>query len=453
MLPLSTATLRHVVHEARTVEVKIFPYMNLLRKVSTHSSFLTIWLRNNKNTLRCMSTYKSIEQCLNEMKKRGDDVNVLSLVISNNNLCYCLLKKKMIKKIGLINIKKDFYPYNQSPVSTKRGKTTFEKDHLRYNYDKEENPLSFNIREILSVLNFIKLYSNREEKSSTLQAKDNSGENTNPEEHEKSRYNDIEHERVEVQKLMEEHERVAGSKHTKRMSLQQSDHFEGIRVKEKEEWIIGIEKVNEKYEKNKIKEKILSVIVYFLQSIFHCKIIFFCPKEARKYFSNKCNHHFNSREETYNYIKKKIQDFPSVEKNVNNLNCLFSDCYLISLYTYRFYMHEVVKNNRKIFKYLEKEVRRNRSFNNILQTLKKTEDEKCKLDLSHLLRDRISRVVENEAYRLVDRLLMEVAYGSRLWKPRMEATYGSHVWKPRMEATYGSHVWKPRLEATSGSHL
>lgn len=43
----------------------------------------------------------------------------------------------------------------------------------------------------------------------------------------------------------------------------------------KEEWIIGIEKVNDKYEKNKLKEKILSILVYFLQSIFDCKILFF----------------------------------------------------------------------------------------------------------------------------------------------------------------------------------
>ncbi|KOB86163.1 hypothetical protein PFDG_01796 [Plasmodium falciparum Dd2] len=173
----------------------------------------------------------------------------------------------------------------------------------------------------------------------------------------------------------------------------------------KEEWIIGIEKVNDKYEKNKLKEKILSILVYFLQSIFDCKILFFCPKEARNHFSNKCNYELNNREETYKYIKNKIKNFPCIQNDDNNINCLFSDSYVISFYTYRYYMYELVKNNRTIFNYLEKQVRKNKNFHYILQTLQKTKNKKNKTDLTDLLRDKINKIIDVETYKLVDKFM------------------------------------------------
>ncbi|SBS87999.1 hypothetical protein PMALA_021230 [Plasmodium malariae] len=326
---------------------------------NSSSSSSTIGSYRGIGVVRYVSSIKSIEHCLEEMKAKGCNINVLSLVISNNNLCYCLLKNKTIKKIGLINIKKDFYSYEQVNTNTKKRKANFEKENLRYSYDKEESPL------------------NQIEKDNDRGKK---------------------HELLSSEKFTE----ILSDEYASEQ-VTHCDNLKNALGKRKEEWIIGIEKVNEKYEKNRIKEKILSVIVYFLRSIFQCKILFFCPKEARKYFSRKCNSNLNNREETYKYIKNKIKDFPSVDKNDNKMNCLFSDSYVISFYTYRYYMHELVKSNRKIFLYLENEVRKNKSFNNILQTLKKTQDEKYKIDLRDLLKDRIDRIVENESYILVDK--------------------------------------------------
>ncbi|CRH01740.1 conserved Plasmodium protein, unknown function [Plasmodium relictum] len=354
--------------------------MNIIKKKLINFIILKKWLHND---LRFINNYKNIENCLNDIKTKGKDVNILSLVISNNNLCYCLLKNKIIKKIGLINIKKDIFSYNENSINTKKQRNYTENVNLRYNYDKEESPLSFNIREILTILNFIKLYSNTEESALNEQGFQNNKNNN-----------------VEIINSERLSENINKNEH---INVNEFDTLKNNSLKKKEEWIIGIEKVNEKYEKNRIKEKILSIIVYFMQSIFKCKIIFFCPKEARKYFSNKCNYNLTNREEAYKYIKNKIKDFPSVDKNDNSLNYLFSDCYIISFYTYRYYMHELIKSNRKIFNYLEKEVRKNKSLNNILQTLKKTENEKYKQDLRDLLKDRINRIIENEAYKLVDK--------------------------------------------------
>ncbi|SBT80078.1 conserved Plasmodium protein, unknown function [Plasmodium malariae] len=376
---------------------------------NSSSSSSTIGSYRGIGVVRYVSSIKSIEHCLEEMKAKGCNINVLSLVISNNNLCYCLLKNKTIKKIGLINIKKDFYSYEQVNTNTKKRKANFEKENLRYSYDKEESPLSFNIREILTVLKFIKLYSVKEEHN--IIGNNNEYIDEENSSKKKKKKNVFTLDQIEKDNDRgKKHELLSTEKFTEILSdeyaseqVTHCDNLKNALGKRKEEWIIGIEKVNEKYEKNRIKEKILSVIVYFLRSIFQCKILFFCPKEARKYFSRKCNSNLNNREETYKYIKNKIKDFPSVDKNDNKMNCLFSDSYVISFYTYRYYMHELVKSNRKIFLYLENEVRKNKSFNNILQTLKKTQDEKYKIDLRDLLKDRIDRIVENESYMLVDK--------------------------------------------------
>ncbi|CRG95058.1 conserved Plasmodium protein, unknown function [Plasmodium gallinaceum] len=362
--------------------------MNLIKKKIINSIFLKKWLHNN---LRFINNFKNVENCLNDIKTKGKDINVLSLVISNNNLCYCLFKNKIIKKIGLINIKKDIYSYDENSMNTKKKKNYIENVNKRYNYDKDENPLSFNIREILTILNFIKIYSNKEENDSKEGLQNNEDRNSEIINNGNS-YKNISKNEIE-----------SNNEH---INVNEFDNFKDSSSKKKKEWIIGIEKVNEKYEKNRIKEKILSIIVYFMQSIFKCKIIFFCPKEARKYFSNKCNYNLTNREEAYIYIKNKIKNFPKIDENNNSLNCLFSDCYIISFYTYRYYMHELIKNNRKIFNYLEKEVRKNKSFNHILQTLKKTENEKSKNDLRGLLKDRINRIIENEAYKLVDKYIV-----------------------------------------------
>ncbi|ANQ09635.1 Uncharacterized protein PCOAH_00042520 [Plasmodium coatneyi] len=325
------------------------------------------------------------------MKRKGCDVNVLSLVISNNNLCYCLLRNKIIKKIGLINIKKDFQPYEQGPSSTRKGKNKLDKEELAYSYDREDTPLSFNIREILTVLNLVKLHS------------DGDGQQGN---------NSIDNHNDSSAQCSQPGDPPMGA-YTGRVKGEEEQHYEKTPPQQHQrpkqppqEWIIGIEKVNDKYEKNRTKEKILSVLVYFLNSIFKCQIIFFCPKEARKYFSTKCSCTLETREETYKYIKDKVKNFPSVSKGDNTVNCLFSDSYVMAFYTYRYYMHHLVKNNRTVFNYLESEVRRNRSFNNILQSLKRVENEECSHDLRELLRDRIGRIVDRESYRLVDRHML-----------------------------------------------
>ncbi|GAW82233.1 hypothetical protein, conserved [Plasmodium gonderi] len=381
--------------------------MNIVnKKLANIPCFLKRWLHsNNKFTTRHVSNRRNIEPYLSEMKKKGYSVNVLSLVISNNNLCYCLLKNKIIKKIGLINIKKDFHSNEKQgpPATTRKGKNNFEKDVLKYSYDREANPLNFNIREILTILNFIKLYSNSEKQG--VSEKTSRKKNTSEDFSTQGEEND-EHDMKHNEQAKQEDNHLNNKDHVK----EPVQHLWNIPSNEteagKDEWIIGIEKVNDKYEKNKMKEKILSVIVYFLSSIFECKILFFCPKEARKYFSTKCNYSLNSREETYKYIKDKVKNFPSVNKNDNNINCLFSDSYVVAFYTYRHYMHELVKNNPTVFTYLETEVRRNKSFNNILQALKKMENEQCTLDFKDLLKDRIARIVEKESYKLVDKYLL-----------------------------------------------
>ncbi|CAD2101771.1 conserved Plasmodium protein, unknown function [Plasmodium vinckei brucechwatti] len=353
--------------------------MNVIKKELKNLIVYRKWLHN----VRYIRSQTNIEQCLDGMKGKGNSVNILSLVISNNNLCYCLLKNKNIKKIGLINIKKDSYSYNPNFISSQKEKNNKREDNnLNYNYDKCESPLSFNIREILTVLNFIKLYSNRQDDTNIEYAQGQNGINTSNTHNEN---NMLTNDKLENDQK--------GSNHVNQVSNNNNT----------EQWVIGIEKINEKYEKNKIKEKIMSIIVYFLQSIFKCKIIFLCPKEARKYFSIKCNHTLNNREETYAFIKNKIKNFPSVENKNSNVNFLFSDAYVISFYTYRYYMHDIIKNNRLIFNYLEKEVKKNKSFNHILQTLKRTQNEQNKLDLTDLLKNKINRIVENEAYKLVDK--------------------------------------------------
>ncbi|CXJ01090.1 conserved Plasmodium protein, unknown function [Plasmodium berghei] len=362
--------------------------MNAIKKELKNLILCRKWVHN----IRYIGSNKNIEQCLDGMKAKGNSVNILSLVISNNNLCYCLLKNKNIKKIGLINIKKDSYSYDSNLLSSKKEKkNNRENNNLNYNYDKEESPLSFNIKEILTVLNFIKLYSNKQDDSNKEYAqRQNEMDISNTQ----NEHNILKNDKSEIHqkgnKNVEEKKCDNGNQTSKNNNTEQ--------------WVIGIEKINEKYEKNKIKEKIMSIIVYFLQSIFKCKIVFLCPKEARKYFSIKCNHNLNNREETYTFIKNKIKNFPSIENNNNsNINFLFSDAYVISFYTYRYYMHDIIKNNRLIFNYLEKEVKRNKSFNHILQTLKRTQNEQNKMDLTDLLKNKINRIVENEAYKLVDK--------------------------------------------------
>ncbi|VTZ70480.1 conserved Plasmodium protein, unknown function [Plasmodium chabaudi chabaudi] len=362
--------------------------MNVIKKELKNLIGYRKWLHN----VRYIGSQKNIEQCLDGMKAKGNSVNILSLVISNNNLCYCLLKNKNIKKIGLINIKKDSYSYNPNFISSQKEKNNKREDNnLNYNYDKGESPLSFNIREILTVLNFIKLYSNRQDGTNIEHAQGQNETNTLNTHNENSILTNDKSENYQ--------------KESKNMEEKNSDNVNqpSNNNNNAEQWVIGIEKINEKYETNKIKEKIMSIIVYFLQSIFKCKIVFLCPKEARKYFSIKCNHTLNNREETYAFIKNKIKNFPSVENKNSNINFLFSDAYVISFYTYRYYIHDIIKNNRLIFNYLEKEVKKNKSFNHILQTLKRTQNEQNRLDLTDLLKNKINRIIENEAYKLVDK--------------------------------------------------
>ncbi|SCO68591.1 conserved Plasmodium protein, unknown function [Plasmodium vivax] len=335
------------------------------------------------------------------MKRKGCDVNVLSLVISNNNLCYCLLRNKIIKKIGLINIKKDFQPYEQGPSSTRKGKKPPDKEELQYSYDREDTPLSFNIREILTVLNLVKLHSDGggpHGDSSGDSAKDSAKDSTDD-----STYDG-------AAQSSQPGDPPKGAHTERAQTVEEQPHQRQNQPQQQprqtQQWVIGIEKVNDKYEKNRTKEKILSVLVYFLNSIFKCQIVFFCPKEARKYFSTKCGYSLETREETYKYIKDKVKNFPTVSKSENKVNCLFSDSYVMAFYTYRYYMHHLVKNNRTVFNYLESEVRRNRSFNNILHSLKGVQDEKGSHDLRELLRDRIGRIVDRESYRLVDRHML-----------------------------------------------
>lgn len=356
------------------------------------------------------STTNYIERHLKEIQEKGNAVNVLGLVISNNNLCYCLLKNKVIKKIGIINIKKDINSYYddddycknkekrnsssispQSTQSTKSAQSIQSKAsgknnlNLTYNYSREENPLCFNIKEILTLLNFIKLHS--DDGTLDIPTAENAESDFVKLNNTSNSSNNI---REEGKIKEKEKEKKEKEKKEKAMS----------------EWIIGIEKVNEKYEKNKMKEKILSILAYFMQSIFQCRIMYFCPKEARKCFSNKCNFQLLNREITYKYIKQRIANFPSVEGyKDHSVNYLFSDCYVIAFYTHRYYMHELVKNNRRIFTYLEKEVRKNKSFNNILNALKKAENENCKQDLKEVLKDKIKKIVEMETYKLVDRYI------------------------------------------------
>lgn len=381
--------------------------MNIIKKELSHfPCFLRRWLHNNGRDTRQMSSRRGIEPCLNDMKRKGCDVNVLSLVISNNNLCYCLLRNKIIKKIGLINIKKDFQPYEQGSSSTRKGKNKLDKEELTYSYDREDTPLSFNIREILTVLNLVKLHSDGDGQQGESSKGMTSGttsdttsgitnDNPNGGADQWSQAGDP---------PMGAHTGKAKVGEEKQHRHGQSPPQEHQRPKQSsQEWIIGIEKVNDKYEKNRTKEKILSVLVYFLNSIFKCQIVFFCPKEARKYFSTKCSCNLETREETYKYIKDKVRNFPTVSKSDNAVNCLFSDSYVMAFYAYRYYMHHLVKNNRTVFNYLESEVRRNRSFNNILQSLKHMENKESSHDLRELLRDRIGRIVDRESYRLVDR--------------------------------------------------
>ncbi|CDU20149.1 conserved Plasmodium protein, unknown function [Plasmodium yoelii] len=401
--------------------------MKIIIKELTNLILCRKWVHN----VRYIGSNKNIEQCLDGMKEKGNNINILSLVISNNNLCYCLLKNKNIKKIGLINIKKDNYSYDPNFLSSskKEEKKINRKNHnLNYNYDKEESPLSFNIREILTVLNFIKLYSKKQDDSNKehvqkqnedipKQNEDIPKQNEDipkQNEHIPKQNEDIQKQNEDIQKQNEDNILTYGKseicqKEDKNLEEKKWDDENKIsKNNNTEQWVIGIEKINEKYEKNKIKEKIMSIIVYFLQSIFKCKIIFLCPKEARKYLSIKCNHNLNNREETYTFIKNKIKNFPSIENHNNNsnINLLFSDAYVISFYTYRYYMHDIIKNNRLIFNYLEKQVKKNKSFNHILQTLKKTQNEQNKMDLSDLLKNKINRIVENEAYKLVDKYLV-----------------------------------------------
>ncbi|GAB67726.1 hypothetical protein PCYB_122930, partial [Plasmodium cynomolgi strain B] len=384
--------------------------MNIIKKELTHfPCFLRRWLHNNGKVTRQVSSRRGIEPCLSEMKRKGCDVNVLSLVISNNNLCYCLLRNKIIKKIGLINIKKDFQPYEQGPSSTRKGKNNLDKEELTYSYDREDTPLSFNIREILTVLNMVKLHSDgdgqhgegsndrgsdRANDGAADMANDTAADSAND-----RAYGSAAQWSQPGDPPKDAHRgRVKGGEEQQYHRQSQPQSQRQNQPSQQQEWIIGIEKVNDKYEKNKTKEKILSVLVYFLNSIFKCQIIFFCPKEARKYFSTKCNCTLETREETYKYIKDKVRNFPTVSKNGNKVNCLFSDSYVMAFYTYRYYMHHLVKNNRTVFNYLESEVRRNRSFNNILQSLKHVENEECSHDLRELLRDRIGRIVDRESY-------------------------------------------------------
>ncbi|EUD67647.1 hypothetical protein C922_01832 [Plasmodium inui San Antonio 1] len=368
--------------------------MNIIKKELTHfPCFLRRWLHNNRKDTRQVSSRRSIEPCLSEVKRKGCDVNVLSLVISNNNLCYCLLRNKIIKKIGLINIKKDFQPYEQGPSSTPKRKNNLDKEELTYSYDREDTPLSFNIREILTVLNLVKLHSDEDGQHGERASGSGNG----------GVYDSASGSSAEWSQPGDPPDgaHIGGAKGGEE---QQQQPQQSQPQRQAQEWIIGIEKVNDKYEKNRTKEKILSILVYFLNSIFKCQIVFFCPKEARKYFSTKCSCTLETREETYKYIKDKVRNFPSVSsKSDNKVNCLFSDSYVMAFYTYRYYMHHLVKNNRTVFNYLESEVRRNRSFNNILQSLKRVENDESSHDLRELLRDRIGRIVDRESYRLVDR--------------------------------------------------
>ncbi|SOV81277.1 conserved Plasmodium protein, unknown function [Plasmodium sp. gorilla clade G3] len=438
--------------------------MNLINKGLTYNIFHHKWLLKKCNC-RGIVSYKNIEESLNNIKEKKNHVNILSLVISNNNLCYCLLKNQIIKKIGLINIKKDIYSYEENDFMKNKGHYTLptqerieekqkqqttkvektkklerQKKNLRYNCEKEENPLSFNIKEILTMLNFIKLYSNdigdtenEKYKSKNLQHDDNSHNLQYDDKSKNLQYDDNSHnlqyddnshnlQYDDKSKNLQYDNKNLNFMHISKCSIKKDNENylpEQIRQNMKniekktydekseknEEWIIGIEKVNDKYEKNKLKEKILSIIVYFLQSIFDCKILFFCPKEARNHFSNKCNYELNSREETYKYIKNKIKNFPCIQNGDNNINCLFSDSYVISFYTYRYYMYELVKNNRTIFNYLEKQVRKNKNFHYILQTLQKTKNKKNKTELTDLLKDKIHKIIDVEAYKLVDKFM------------------------------------------------
>ncbi|SOS80449.1 conserved Plasmodium protein, unknown function [Plasmodium sp. gorilla clade G1] len=449
--------------------------MNLINKGFTYNIFHHKWLLKKCNC-RGIASYKNIEDSLYNIKEKKKHVNILSLVISNNNLCYCLLKNQIIKKIGLINIKKDIYSYEendfmknkadytlatqqrseqkqkQKQQNTKVEKTKIlerQKKNLRYICQKEENPLSFNIKEILTMLNFIKLYSNGkghteneqnennyvqhdikndnlqyDDKNDNLQYDDKNDnlqyddKNNNLQYDDKNNnlQHDIKNNNLQYDNKNQNFFHISkcsikkdGENNLPEQIRQNMKNIEkktyDEKSEKKEEWIIGIEKVNDKYEKNKLKEKILSILVYFLQSIFDCKILFFCPKEARNHFSNKCNYELNSREETYKYIKNKIKNFPCIQNDDNNINCLFSDSYVISFYTYRYYMYELVKNNRTIFNYLEKQVRKNKNFHYILQTLQKTKNKKNKTDLTDLLRDKINKIIDVETYKLVDKFM------------------------------------------------
>lgn len=362
------------------------------------------------------ATTNYIERHLKEIQEKGNSVNVLGLVISNNNLCYCLLKNKVIRKIGIINIKKDINSYgdddyynnkekrnssyissqsNESSESTQSKPSKKNNLSLTYNYSRSENPLCFNIKEILTLLNFIKLHS----EDGTLDIPTvEDAESEFVKMNNRSNSNNIRKEGSIKEKENEKKEKE-NEKKEKKNEKKEKEKTTG-------EWVIGIEKVNEKYEKNKMKEKIISILAYFMQSIFQCRIMYFCPKEARRCFSNKCNFQLINREITYKYIKQKIVNFPSVEGYKDqSINYLFSDCYVIAFYTHRYYMHELVKNNRRIFTYLEKEVRKNKSFNNILNALKKAENDNCKQDLKEVLKDKIKKIVELETYKLVDRYI------------------------------------------------
>ncbi|SOV17672.1 conserved Plasmodium protein, unknown function [Plasmodium gaboni] len=436
--------------------------MNLINKGFTCNIFYQKWLLR-KCKYRGIASYKNIEESLNNIKEKKNHVNILSLVISNNNLCYCLLKNQIIKKIGLINIKKDIYSYEENDFIKNKGDYTFpthqriedkqtkqttkvamtnkleaHKTNLRYNCEKEENPLSFNIKEILTMLNFIKLYSNdtanrtnEQDKNNNLQCGDKNnnlqcgdknnnlqcgdknnnlqcGDKNNnlqcDDKYHNLQCDDKNHNFFHISKCSIKNENYLPEQIRQNMNNTEKKTY-NEKTDKNEEWVIGIEKVNDKYEKNKLKEKILSIIVYFLQSIFNCKILFFCPKEARNHFSKKCNYELNSREETYKYIKNKIKNFPCIQNDDNNINCLFSDSYVISFYTYRYYMYEQVKNNRTIFKYLEKQVRKNKNFHYILQTLQKTKNKKNKGELTDLLKDKINKIIDIETYKLVDKFL------------------------------------------------
>ncbi|CAC9698961.1 conserved Plasmodium protein, unknown function [Plasmodium sp. DRC-Itaito] len=472
--------------------------MNLINKGLTYNIFHHKWLLKKCNC-RGIASYKTIEESLYNIKEKKKHVNILSLVISNNNLCYCLLKNQIIKKIGLINIKKDIYSYEENDFMKNKGDYTIttqekteekqkkqttkmektkilekQKKKLRYNYEKEENPLTFNIKEILTMLKFIKLYSNETADMEKEQDKNNhlqhDHKNNHLHDHKNNHLHDHknnhlqhDHKNNHLQCDNKSHNLQCSDKNhnlqcsDKNHNLQYSDKNHNLQCSDKnhnlqcndknlnffhiskcsikknnenyldeqirenmkniekktydekteknEKWIIGIEKVNDKYEKNKLKEKILSIIVYFLQSIFDCKILFFCPKEARNHFSNKCNYELNSREETYKYIKNKIKNFPCIQNDDNNINCLFSDSYVISFYTYRYYMYELVKNNRTIFNYLEKQVRKNKNFHYILQTLQKTKNKNDKTELTDLLKDKINKIIDVETYKLVDKFM------------------------------------------------